>query len=74
MAYERRLEDLQKELQMVSKVKMEIEVENNTLKRTFKNKEEELKNRQSKYEVPEMIISISKLYLIVNIVRWSLIF
>merc|ERR1719410_900353 len=39
VAYESRVEDLQKELQMISKEKKEIEVENSTLKKTNKNKE-----------------------------------
>merc|ERR1712198_318120 len=49
-AYESRVEDLQKELQMISKEKKEIEVENSTLKKTNKNKEDEIKRRQSLYE------------------------
>ena len=51
VAYETRVEELQREIMQVNKVKQEVETEYSTLKRTVKSKEEEGKKRQSMLEV-----------------------
>ena len=51
VAYENRLEELQRELQQLTSVKMKVESEYSTLKKTVKEKEQEEERRKSKYEV-----------------------
>merc|ERR1719471_2452703 len=51
LAYENRVEDLQKELMQLTRVKQEVESEYSTLKKTVQNKEQEEKKRQSMLEV-----------------------
>ena len=51
LAYENRVEDLQKELMQSTRVKQEVESEYSTLKKTVQNKEKEEKKRQSMLEV-----------------------
>ena len=51
VAYETRLEELQRELQQLTSVKMKVETEYCTLKKTVAKKEEEEERRKSKYEV-----------------------
>merc|ERR1719208_491818 len=51
VAYETRVEDLQREIMQLTRVKQEVETEYSTLKKTVQNKEEEGKKRQSMLEV-----------------------
>ena len=57
VAYENRVEDLQRELMHLNQEKQVVEVEYSTLKKTVLSKEEEVKRRQSMMEVSEIIIS-----------------
>ena len=57
VAYETRVEELQREIMQLNKVKQEVEVEYSTLKRTVQNKEEEGKKRQSMLEVSSLRFS-----------------